>query len=293
LFISFLSLAGNLFLDILIWSIAEKFPCLSSLFKEIREDYELCIQIKSEYQMKVDSISDMFMLRGKNRLKSDNCPAYVLGNFELAPVVIFGINPGYSSKNNPTVEAEARKSWWHYQNYCLNFFQFFARNKFESPYYTALWYLLSGLTGAEIPIQKKWELFDKYLTNVELIPYHSEGIVLPSNLTRDQLKFLKDRYELGIHFISQFNPKIIIFNGKIWDTILIHHKLIENPIKANLTKKFNLYFFELSGIPCVLFDKFFQSHFWGITNNDRMVSIPKLIHSKFKNLSKELALTEI
>jgi hypothetical protein len=123
---------------------------------------------------------------------------------------------------------------------------------------------------------------------MELIPYHSEGIVLPSSLSEDQLKFLKNRYQRGIDFISQFSPKLIIFNGKIWDTLLIRNKLIDDPVRFSLTEKFNLYFFELSETPCVLFDKFFQRHYWGITNNDRMVSIPKLIHSKFQNPFRDL-----
>jgi hypothetical protein len=188
----------------------------------------------TEPENKVDLISKMFKLRGKNRLKSDNCPVYIVGKFQTAPIIMFGVNPGYSHKNNPTENAEARKSWRNYQNLYLNFYQFFAGHEFESPYYTALWHLLSGLMKETIPIEKKWNLFDKYLTNMELIPYHSEGIVLPLNPSEDQLKFLKNRYQRGIDFISQFNPKLIIFNGKIWDTLLIQNKLIDDPVRISL-----------------------------------------------------------
>jgi hypothetical protein len=108
---------------------------LSTLLKEIQEDYELCLLTPSEYQIKVDSISNMFGLRGKNRLKSDNCPVYVVGRYQTAPVVTFGVNPGYSTINNPREEIEARKSWEHYQSLYLNFFRFFS-----FPYYLFAFY---------------------------------------------------------------------------------------------------------------------------------------------------------
>jgi hypothetical protein len=237
-----------------------------------------------EYQKNINSISDLFGLKGKNRFKSDNCSVYVVGKYQTAPVIMFGINPGYSSTNNPTEENEARKSWQRYQSLYLNFYQFFSNNKFESPYYTALWYLLSGLTGENIPKERKWELFDKYLCNLELIPYHSEGIVLPSRLTDKQFEYLENRFNSNIKFIREFNPKLLIFNGKIWKTLLINHSLIQEFVKVPITGQFTTYFFELYKIPSIIFDKFFQRHFWGIRNDDRMFTIPKLIHEKFVNL---------
>jgi hypothetical protein len=39
---------------------------------------------------------------------------------------MFGINPGYSHKNNPVEDKEARKSWQDYQNLYLNFFRYFS-----------------------------------------------------------------------------------------------------------------------------------------------------------------------
>jgi len=123
-----------------------------------------------------------------------------------------------------------------------------------------------------------------------LIPYHSEGISLPSILTRQQFTYLRSRYDSNINFIIPFKPKLLIFNGRIWETLLIEHNLIEDYVKVPVTKQFSTYSFEIDGIPSVLFDRFFQRHFWGITNHDRLVTIPKLIHNKFKNLSKDLSL---
>ncbi len=262
------------------------------LIQEIRDEYELYTQNPVGYEKKVDSISDMFGLTKKNRLKTDYCAVYVVGKFQTAPIVFFGVNPGYSSKNSPIEENEASKSWQHYQSLYLNFFQYFSHHKFESPYYTALWYLLSGLTGTNYPKKRKWALFDKYLCNLELIPYHSEGIVFPTILKEQQLEYLQNRYNSNIKFIKQFKPKLLIFNGKIWKTLLINYNLTEQYIEAPITNQLTMYFFELDGIPSVLFDRFFQRHFWGITNDDRMFTIPKLIHDRFKDLRENLSAIE-
>ena len=50
-----------------------------------------------------------------------------------------------------------------------------------------------------------------------------------------------------------------------------------------VSKLFNIYFFEGEGISSVLFDKFFQRHFWEITDLDRKVTISKLIHERYQN----------
>jgi hypothetical protein len=52
---------------------------------------------------------------------------------------------------------------------------------------------------------------------------------------------------------------------------------------VQVTKLFNLYFFELEGVPSVLFDKFFQRHFWGINDYDRKVVIPRIIRERYQD----------
>jgi hypothetical protein len=258
------------------------------LLHEARDEYDVYIKRPAEYQIKVDSISDMFHLRGKNRLKGDNCPVYFVGKFEEASIIMFGLNPGYSATNNPKEELEARKSWHHYQNLYLNFFQFIARIEFQSPYYTALGYLLSGLLKKQFSNDGKWRLFDKYLANIELIPYHSEGISLPSNFSSVQLAYLIERYKASLEFISRYSPKLLIFNGNIWRSLLVKNNLVQVDEKVPITQQLNMYFFKLHDIPCVLFDKFFQSHFWGISNNHRYTTIPMAIHTRYPGLSKNL-----
>jgi hypothetical protein len=78
-----------------------------NLLEEIKADYDFCM--------------NLFFLKGRQRLKGDNCPVYVIGKYESSSLVMFGINPGYSPKNNPTEDMDARKSWESYQNLYLNF----------------------------------------------------------------------------------------------------------------------------------------------------------------------------
>ena len=254
------------------------------LLDEIKLEYELCINEPNEYKRKVNSISDLFLLKGNKRLIDTDCPVFVVGKYETAPIVKFGINPGYSSKNNPTEDKEARISWEHYLELYENFYNYFESNHFESPYYNALKYLISGLIKKDIPNEQKWKYFDRYLINIELIPYHSTGITFPTFLSKAQLEYLLPRFKNSIDFIINYKPKLFIFNGSPWYILLIKNNIIKTFDKVSLTKKFSLYFFVIQGIPCILFDKFFQRHFWGITNEDRKNTIPNLVYNKYPNL---------
>jgi hypothetical protein len=128
------------------------------------------------------------------------------------------------------------------------------------------------------------ELFDSYLCNVELIPYHSSSLSLPSRLSTAQLEYLMNSFNNSLDFITEFKKaKLFLFNGNPWYVLLIKHGIIKE-YKVQILKGFNLYFFEIRGIPSVLFDKFITLHYYGMTNNDRRVRIPKIIHEKVTNL---------
>jgi hypothetical protein len=84
----------------------------------------------------------------------------------------------------------------------------------------------------------------------------------------------------------------LIFNGKIWKTLFINYKLTEQHVEAPTLDQFTMYSFEIDGIPSVLFDRFFQRNFQGITDDDRMFTIPKLIHDRFMDLREDLSAVE-
>lgn len=235
-----------------------------NLLDKIKEEYELCINYPHEYKEKVDSISTLLRLNGKNMLLSDICPVYIVGRYQTSPFISFGINPGYSDVNNPSEEKVARVSWKTYQDLYQNFFSFFNTNGFESPYYTSLWYLLTGVktNSRKFEIRDKWKFFEENLTNMELIPYHSKGIILSSMFDDNQLHYLVQRFKENIDFIINYKPKLFIFNGSPWHSLLIKNKMIIEFERVPVTNKFNIYFFKVKGISSILFDKFFQRHFW-------------------------------
>lgn len=166
------------------------------LMNEAREEYELCINHPQIYQQKVDFVSDLLRLKGKNRLMGNNCPVYIVGKYDTTPIMMFGINPGYSEVNNPKEDSEARISWHNYVRLYRDFFTYFEQNNFRSPYYTALYYLVSGLVGQnQYSLVDKWKLFDRYISNLELIPYHSARLTLPSNFNSIQLEYINQRLQ--------------------------------------------------------------------------------------------------
>jgi hypothetical protein len=69
---------------------------------------------------------------------------------------------------------------------------------------------------------------------------------------------------------------------------LIGQKLIRKDEyeQIQITDKFNIYFFKIYNNQCALFDKFFQAHYWGITDYDRKVRIPTLIKEKLSERSR-------
>jgi hypothetical protein len=122
------------------------------------------------------------------------------------------------------------------------------------------------------------------LTNLELIPYHSRGIVLPNKFSTHQVDYLRSRLTNNLNFITAFKPILFIFNGSAWHILLIKHDLVKEYQKVPVSKLFNIYFFEIQGVPSVLFDKFFSRHYWGINDYDRKITLPSLIRAKYKNL---------
>jgi hypothetical protein len=104
---------------------------------------------------------------------------------------------------------------------------------------------------------------------------------LPRDFNSLQLDYISQRLRNNIKFARKHKPSLFIFNGNAWYILLIRHGLIQNYEKVEVTDKFNIYFFEIKGIHSVLFNKFFQRHFWGLTNHHRAVIIPELIREKY------------
>ena len=80
---------------------------------------------------------------------------------------------------------------------------------------------------------------------------------MPSKLADSQLNYLVQRFEENINFIINFKPKLFIFNGSPWHSLLIKDEIITEFEKVPITNKFSLYFLKIKDNPAILFDKLF------------------------------------
>jgi hypothetical protein len=235
------------------------------LQQEIKTDYELYMNHPLEYQRKVNSISNLLSLNGENSLMAECWPVYVVGRPE-SPFVLFGLNPRYGESIGRE-EVDARKGWNEYREYLLNFYK--RRYCPRSPFYNQLGKLFCGMTD----MKDQWDCFDCNLAVLELIPYHSRRTGLPSRLSNIQFDYLNKRFHSSLEYIRKFKPRLLIFNGKIWNTLLVQNKFLNEVQTKNIVKGFDMHLFTIENIPCVLFDKFLGSgHFLGLSKSTNFLS---------------------
>ena len=98
------------------------------------------------------------------------------------------------------------------------------------------WCMPSPVSITLTTTTKKTNFYDSYLSNFELIPYHSEGIPLPSKLSSSQLDYLNIRLKGNLEFIAKFNPRLLLFNGNPWYVLLIKHNLVKEYQKVQISK---------------------------------------------------------
>ena len=252
--------------------------------KNLKDDFELGISNNKKYKEKIDSISKLFNLTGKNTLMP-LLPSGFTGRYnKMNQYVLFSLNPGYSDKFNVSEEIQKTTSWDKYLKFRTELYLFFKRLNHTSRYYKAFWLLFSGLLDKNINNDSKWDFFDQRLVNFNLIPYHSKGITLPNHFSDKQFEYLMSLFDSEMNFIRKNNPKLLIFNGNAWYNLLIKQNIVKIKNSIDITPKFSLYFFNYMDIPCVLFDKFFSFHFWGINDTHRNKIIPNMIKKEYSDI---------
>jgi len=256
------------------------------LIEDLKNDYLLYTNRPDEYKKKVDSVSELFRFSGSDVLLNDYLPTGFSGNYNRKDMIaILGINPGFAKKRDRAEENEIRKeSWDSYRKFHQEFYKFFKRRGFESPYYTMFWHFFSGLNRID-ETENKWDFFDQNVLNLNLIPYHSVSTSLPSKFNGRQEEFLEERFANVAEFARKGRPRLWIFNGKPWHTLIIEGGRGGSFSRKKITDKFSLYMFEFEGAPAVLFDKFFSGHYWGITKKHRMDIIPRIISRKYPDVA--------
>ena len=254
---------------------------------EIRQDYNLCVNNPEKYRKKVDEISSIFGLCGVKKL-AYLLPDGITGKYDRTKqIVCFGINPAYPKTHDSNLEEQRRKSWADYERIQKERFSFPKDHGPISKYYDDISILLTGLIKNKIEenIRNREKILYDHLTNVNLIPYRSNGISIPTEgFSICQLNYMIPRLYNIIKSISKYNPKLFIFNGKPWYTLLIKHHLIKKDPEKEMIKKFGIYFFKMDDIPCVLFDKFFSAPYWGLLDNDKGITMPNIIKKYYPDL---------
>lgn len=262
---------------------------LTDLLKDCKTDYKLWRDDEINFQKKLLIIEEIFNLRGKSEFRYTDSPVYFSGRYKNPnTTILFGLNPGAQKTWEETIEKKKRKSWKDFLEYCEKRFLYFRDTNTNPLYYKDFWHLFGGIMKIKKnTIIPKWEFFDTNIVNINLIPYHSKGLShLP--IKKDvQLDFLKKSFEKRLDFIKKkmFKPKLIIFHGKIWMKLLTMEGFLDKHSKDVVTKKFNIYYFSHDSTPCVLFDKFFPTHFFGLTMIDKKETIPKLILKEYPKLN--------
>ena len=102
-------------------------------------------------------------------------------------------------------------------------------------------------------------------------------------------EYLNDWFFSMLEIAKASKRKLLIFNGKIFHTLLTHDGFIDkDTLKKNIVKNFGMYLFERDSIPCILFDKFLVAgHFEGLTSDHVYTTIPNLIRQKYGEINNE------
>jgi len=247
---------------------------------KMQQEHKLFFDDHETYKKHVNSISEMFSFTGTDKLMTEYLPVAFAGRYsKKGSIVMFGLNPGFNEEMNPIEEKGHGTTWEDYCKLRSNLYQLFKKLNHPSPYCKILFKLFSNLYDTH---DNQWDFFHDNVVNLNLIPYHSKTLSMPAKFTKTQLAYLKESYFSQLEFAQTIQPRLYIFNGNPWYRLLIENNIINDFEKIQITPKFNIYFFKIGSVTAILFDKFFTSHFFGLTDHHRTEIIPQLINERIK-----------
>jgi hypothetical protein len=248
-----------------------------------KKQYKIWKKSPKKYSKSVSDIIKIFNLKDENKFQTKKSPKYWAGDIHLNPkFIIVSLNPGYS-KIRKIRRSSDSKGWDAYVENRKNWFT--TKHFQKSPYWKKNYKLVRGMNnGPEEEMNGEYIL--KNVLNLNLFPYHSnESTGFPSKFTVKQLKVILDHLVLLFDLIAEKKPKYCFFNGKVWETLLIEHKLIDVKFSKKNTKftnrkgvNFGMYFGKKGKTRYVLFNKFLSSTGrYGVRNDDFSSYIPNFI----------------
>lgn len=272
----------------------------SDFLKDAKLDYKNWQRAKktksNEYRKYVNQVSSALGLKGKSRFNTKRSPKFWTGKRKNPRMIIIAYNPGLGkTSRNPMVRMEEKKvskNWKTYKKSRDNSFRERGDLIQKSKYYQMLYQLCCGLfENLECEQGVDWKFFHKNILNLNLFPFHSnKSENFPARFNPEQLAMIMHYVSLILEFIKKRNPKICLFTGKAWETLLIKHRLVDDRkfVKRKVKGKFYIYFFKIGRMKCVLFNHFITSLGHDKVNRTTMMKkIPNMIKSHYKTSYKQ------
>jgi hypothetical protein len=191
----------------------------SEVKKEIKQFYNDWKQDSEAQKERIETLKQLF----PNTDFTDNRPPNFFAGQLDAPIVIIGLNPGYSEKDieNDWELQQKNNSFEDYWNFSKNFFQRCAdkgENGKNMSYYEDFSKFIRGLRSDEYKDSTRSPEYLNYLSDVgvlslDLIPYHSTKID-SINTDNSEVKQVLDEYaEIVKKIVNLYDREHVIIHG--------------------------------------------------------------------------------
>ena len=238
-----------------------------------------------KYTALVKKINKSFKMKKKtDKFNKQLSPKFWAGDIDNPnpKFIVISLNPGLKKSSKQDMKNDA-KGW---KTYKKNRRRWFKRESFQkSRYWNRIYKVICGIDNKPPGKKMDEDYILKNVLNLNLFPYHSKtSTSYPSKFSVKQLKIVIDHLDLLFDLIKEKNPDYCFFNGKVWETLLIKHKLFSTKFKDKpYKKKFHIYLLKKDKIRYVVFNRFLVqgASGEGVTTDDLTNSIPKFIKKHF------------
>ncbi len=217
--------------------------------------------------LNADKFNEVYGFHDPKCLRSDLPPVFFAGKVGERPFVLLSLNPGKSNK----IEFEKYKQDGWKKTY-LNFFEWFSQEKIGSPYYSRFAVFLSGLLGEDAPPpnrEHRLHLLSQNLVNLDLIPYHSEGIRLDfESRKKERIELIKPYLSNLMELVKICKPQVFFINGAAFKPLLNEMGFDEKSEPIDVNSRLTAHIGEYNFTKTVWFDKFISSPSARVTNNE-------------------------
>ena len=153
----------------------------------------------------------------------------------------------------------------------------------KSQYWKKIYKLICGMDDKPFTKTMDSDYVTENVLTLNLFPYPSNSSRKfgKSRFSVKQLKIVIHHLDLLFDLIKEKKPEYCFFNGKVWETLLIKHKLFsaEFEKKSYGKKDFRIHLLKKDKIRYVIFNRFLvqAASGEGITDDDLIYGIPKFI----------------